>query len=202
MCGAPTTSGLLRSCVNWYLVAGGTYLPWGTPCSGSVLAGTATLLVSIPRGYCAPCSYCICDSWSVSYSCFICGSYLLLATLATCPALAACPIQFSLPNFVTPGPRMSPVTVFAPSMLGMFPDGGVIRISLWRGPGLFALFSIKRGGLSFGYCLVETLLALAVQVPYSCKQQWHQGHRLYWDIVCFLACLAWSSISHRSSSLL
>ena len=92
--------------------------------------------------------------------------------------------------------------VFAPSMLGMFQDGGIVGISLRRGPGLFALFSIKWGGLLFGYCLVETLLALAVQAPYGCKWQWHQGHHLYWDIVHVLACLAWSSISRRSGSLL
>ena len=108
----------------------------------------------------------------------------MLVTLAMRPALAVRPIQFSLPNFVTPGPGRSPVMVFTPSMLGVFPDGGIIGISLWRGPGLFALFSIKWGGLSFGYCLVETLLVLAVQVPYGCKRQWHQGHHLYWDIVC------------------
>ena len=47
-----------------------------------------------------------------------------LATLATCPALAASHIQFSLPNFVTPGPQTSLVTVFAPCMLGMFPGWG------------------------------------------------------------------------------
>ena len=52
-----------------------TYPPLDTPCWGSVLTGTATLLVSVPRGYCAPYSYCVCDSWSVSYSCFNCGSY-------------------------------------------------------------------------------------------------------------------------------
>ena len=73
--------------------------------------------------------------------------------------------------------------VFTPSMLGMFPDEGIVGISLWRGPGSFVLFSIKRGGLSFGYCLVKMLLVLAVQVPYGCKWQWHWGHCLYWDIV-------------------
>ena len=81
------------------------------------------------------------------------------------------------PNFITPCPRMSPVTVFMPGIVGMFPDGGIIQISLWRGPGSFVLFSIKRGRLSFGYCLVETLLVLVVQVPHSCKQQWHRLHR-------------------------
>ena len=79
---------------------------------------------------------------------------------------------------------MSLVMVFAPCMLGVFLDGGVVRISLWRGPGSFALFSIKQGGLSFGYCLVKMLLALAVQVPCGCKQQWHQGHHLHRDVVC------------------
>ena len=100
-----------------------------------------------------------------------------LATLATHPALA-------VRNFITPGPQTCPVTVFVPSMLGMFPGGGIIRISLLRGPDSFALFSIKWGGLLFGYCLVEALLALAVQVSYGCKWQWHWGHHLYRDIAC------------------
>ena len=82
-----------------------------------------------------------------------------LTTLATHPSLAVHPVQFSLPCFVTPGNRTFPVTVFVPFMLGMFPDGGIIGISLWRGPGSFVLFSIKRGGLSFGYSLIETLFA-------------------------------------------
>ena len=73
----------------------------------------ATLLVSVPHGHCVPYSYCICNSWSISYSCFICGSYFICDF--ACPALAACPIQFSLPNFITPCPRMSPVTVSSPT---------------------------------------------------------------------------------------
>ena len=78
---------------------------------------------------------------------------------------------------------MSLVMVFVPCMLGVFPDGGIIRISLRRGPGSFVLFSIKRGGLSFGYCLVKMLLVLVVQVHCGCKQQWHRGHHLYRDVV-------------------
>ena len=79
--------GSVRSCVSWYSAAGMTYLPPDTPCWGSILAGTATLLVSVPHGYHAACSYCTCDSWSISYSCFICGSYF---TCDSCYAPCSC----------------------------------------------------------------------------------------------------------------
>ena len=53
----------------------------------------ATLLVSIPRGYCAPCSYCVCDSWSFSYSCFICGSYYACnSCYVPCSCCVPCPV--------------------------------------------------------------------------------------------------------------
>ena len=78
------------------------------------------------------------------------------------PAFAVHPVQLPLPNFVVPGSRTSLVMIFAPSMLGMFPNRDVIRVSLWRGPSAFALLSIKQRGLSLGHCLVKSLLKLAV----------------------------------------
>ena len=192
--------GSVQSCVSWYSAASMTYLPLDTPCWGSVLAGTATLLVSIPHGYRAPCSYCICDSLSVSYSCFICGSYF---TCNSCYAPCSCctPYPILIAWLCTPGPRMSPVTVFVPGMLGMFPDGGIIGISLWRGSGSFMLFSIKRGGLSLGYCLVKMLLALAVLVLTVANGSGIRATVCTGILFATLACLAWSSISHRSGSL-
>ena len=53
-----------------------TYLPLDTPCWGSHphwdghTPGFRTSWLP-----CMPCSYCVCNSWSVSYSCFVCGSY-------------------------------------------------------------------------------------------------------------------------------
>ena len=90
------------------------------------------------------------------------------AALAMHPAFAArpdlttCPVQFPLPMFLASGLRMSPFMIFVPSQLGVFHDGGIIGIGLWRGPSPFVLFTIERGGLSFGYCLVKMLLALMV----------------------------------------
>ena len=71
-----------------------------------------------------------------------------------------------------------------PSWLGVFRDGGIMGISLGRGLSLLALFTIEQGGLSFGYCLVKTLLALAIQVPYGRERQQHWGHRLYREVAC------------------
>ena len=162
--------GSAHSCVSWYSVASMTYFPQDTPCWGSVLAGTATLLVSVLHGYCTPCFYCICNSWSISYSCFICGSYF---TCDSCYVHCSC---------CTPYPVLV-AWLHHPWSLNIPGHGGVIGISLWRGPGSFMFFFIKQGGLSFGYCLVKTLLMLAVQVPYGHKWQWHRGHCLYRDVV-------------------
>ena len=116
------------------------------------------------------------------------------AALATRPAFAVCPamhpafavhpVQFQLPIFLASGLRMSLFTIFAPSRLGVFCDGGIIRTGLGRGLSPLALFTVERRGLSFGYCLVKALLALAIQVPYSGEQQWHWGHRLYRNVTC------------------
>ena len=50
-------------------------------------------------------------------------------------------------------------------MLGVIPDGAVFGVSLWRGPGSFALLLIQWRRLPLGHCLIKALLVLAVPVP-------------------------------------
>ena len=55
------------------------------------------------------------------------------ASPAMCPAFAAHPVQFQLPIFLASGLQTSLFTIFVPSRLGVFCDGGVIGISLGKG---------------------------------------------------------------------
>ena len=178
MCGTPTTSGLLIA------VWTGTWQPAGpiflrAPLAQAlsslrwphswfpylVVTAHPALTVSVTLGV------------LITLASFV--ALTMLATFAMQPALAVRPVQFSLPGFVTPGPRTELVTVFTLSMLGIFPDGGIVNISLWRDPGLFALFSIKWGGLSFGHCLVQMLRVLVVLVVVYGPVQLGQAPKLH-----------------------
>ena len=158
MCGSPSVFGLLtavQSGVQWSArpIFFGLSLAWtlvSQPYSQfEYLVASAGLAFTAPTAFGVPPTLTSLEAFAAS------------ATLATCPTLTACPIQFLLPIHVLPGSGTSLFTVFMCCISGMFPDGGAFRVGLWRGPGPFALFPIKWGGL----LLLEMLLALAVQVP-------------------------------------
>ena len=191
----------VRSCVSWYSAAGVTYLPLDTPCQGSVLTGTATLLVSVPRGYHAPCSYCICDSWSVSYSCFICHSYFicdscyvscsLLCTLSNSHCLASSPLVLEHPRSWSSCPVCS-----ACSRMGVSSGsacGGILA-------------DLRCSPSSREDCHLATVWSKCCWGWQSKSLTVANGSGIGATIctgILFtaLACLAWSSISRRSGSL-
>ena len=110
-----------------------------------------------------------------------------LATLISFATLAQHPIEFPLAAF-TPSSGVPMVPILAFFHLVAFLTEGVMRVWLWRCLSLFALFSIKWGGLSFGQYLVVVLLVLAVSVTYAHEGQLHQGHQLHRDMAghpCF-----------------
>ena len=168
MCGTPSVSGLLLTVrTGTYRSVGLIFLraspaqalsSLGWPHSRFAdLVAAMGLAVTVPVAFGVPPALALLAAFAMS------------ATLAThpamCPALAAHHNQFLLPIHAIPGPQTSLVMVFAPFMLGVFLDGGIIGVSLWRGPGPFALFPIKQGRLPLGHCLIEALLVVAVQVP-------------------------------------
>ena len=169
-----------HSCVNWYLAASGTYLPWGTPCLGSVLTEMATLLVSIPRGYCAPCSYCVCDSWSAYYSCFICGSYYACDSYyAACSCCVPCPVLIAWLCHAwssnIPGHGLHALHVGYILRWGHCQDQPV------EGSWPVCIVFHHCSPLSFGHCLVQMLRVQVVLVVVYGPVQLGQAPKLHLD---------------------
>ena len=151
MCGAPSVSVLLITVgtgTQWSagpiflrasLAQAACLLGW--PHSGFAhFVATTALALTVPLAFRVLPAFAAFAAFTLSTTLAtcptVCPALAVRPALAACPALAVHPVQLLLSIRAVPGPRMSPIMVFAPFMLGMLPDGGVFRVSLLRGPGL------------------------------------------------------------------